>query len=154
MRVPQVERASPTPEWLAERTGRASVFNVRDFGARGDGATKDTGAVVRAVAAGAAAGSGTVYFPPGRYLVAPFNLTSHCTVYLDAKAGLLASTEPDDWPLIPALPSYGQGKKGGPLRRSSLIHGEHLVDVAHRRHGTIDGPAAAKKAAGGWTNGH
>ena len=78
-------------------------------------------------------------------------------MYLDAKAGLLASTEPDDWPLIPALPSYGQGKKGGPLRRSSLIHGEHLVDVVLTgANGTIDGQGAAwwKSRPGGWTNGH
>ena len=37
--------------------------NVRDFGAVGDGRTKDTAAVQRAIDAG-----GMVNFPPGTYL--------------------------------------------------------------------------------------
>ena len=41
---------------------------------------------------------------------------------------------------IPALPSYGQGKHGGPTRRISLIHGENLTNVIITgKNGTIDG---------------
>ena len=91
------------------RSGGAHTFSVLDFGAAGDGVTKDTAAIVRAVAAVAAAGEGTVFFPGGgrRYLTAPFNLTSHCTLFVDAGGTILGSSDVADWPVIPALPSYG-----------------------------------------------
>ncbi|MBB4679940.1 hypothetical protein HNR67_006058 [Crossiella cryophila] len=43
------------------------VFNVKDFGARGDGSFDDTPGIAAAVKA--AAGGGTVYFPPGDFQV-------------------------------------------------------------------------------------
>ena len=146
------------PSWLFARTNREHVFNVVKYGAVGDGVTKDTAAVDRAVAAVKAAGAGTVYFPPlGRFLVAPFNLTSHCTVYIDAGASVIASQTPSDWPLIPALPSYGVAKHGGELRRTSLVHGEDLEDVVVTgANGTIDGQGAIwwHHRPGGYTAGH
>ncbi|MEU3289887.1 right-handed parallel beta-helix repeat-containing protein [Streptomyces longwoodensis] len=44
-------------------------FNVLDFGAKGDGVADDTSAVQLAVNAASAAGGGTVYIPPGRFLL-------------------------------------------------------------------------------------
>ncbi|WP_281278600.1 glycosyl hydrolase family 28-related protein [Streptomyces tateyamensis] len=44
-------------------------FNVRDYGAKGDGAADDTVAVQAALDAAVAGGGGTVYFPAGQYLV-------------------------------------------------------------------------------------
>ncbi len=46
----------------------ANVYNIRDFGATGDGKTLDTDAINKAIAAAAAAGGGTVEFPAGTYL--------------------------------------------------------------------------------------
>ena len=43
------------------------TFNVRDYGARGDGITDDLAAIIKAV--GAAAAGGRVFFPAGTYLV-------------------------------------------------------------------------------------
>eukprot|EP01043_Picozoa_sp_COSAG02_P036941 COSAG02_NODE_2741_length_8123_cov_5.360793_6_plen_219_part_00 len=146
------------PAWIGVRTNREHVFNVVGFGAVGDGVTKDTKAVEKAVAAVKEAGAGTVYFPSGgRFLVAPFNLTSHCTVYIDAGASLVASPVPSDWPLIPALPSYGVAKHGGQLRHTSLIHGEDLKDVIITgANGTIDGQGSIwwHKRPDGYTPGH
>ncbi|WP_095056172.1 glycosyl hydrolase family 28-related protein [Pseudomonas sp. Irchel s3f7] len=45
------------------------IFNVRDFGAKGDGITDDTAAIQRAIDAAAAAGGGQVYAPTGTYIV-------------------------------------------------------------------------------------
>lgn len=159
--VPPVASSGQSGEatfWVSVRTGRQRVFNVVHFGAVGDGVTKDTVAVEKAVAAVKAAGAGTVYFPPGRrFVVAPFNLTSHCTLYIDAGASLVASKLSSDWPLIPALPSYGVGQRGGELRRTSLIHGENLTDVVVTgANGTIDGQGAVwwHQNPGGYTPGH
>jgi polygalacturonase len=48
-------------------------FNVRDFGAGGDGSTNDSPAIERAIdAAGGEDGrGGVVWFPPGTYLIGP-----------------------------------------------------------------------------------
>jgi hypothetical protein len=47
-----------------------SVWNVRDFGARGDGKTDDTGAFQKAMDTARQAGGGIVFAPSGRYLCA------------------------------------------------------------------------------------
>lgn len=46
---------------------RDATYNVRQFGARGDGATDDTKAVLSAMGRAEQEGGGTVYFPSGRY---------------------------------------------------------------------------------------
>lgn len=45
------------------------VFNVKDYGAMGDGATDDTAAINSAISA--ATNGGTIYLPPGTYVVNP-----------------------------------------------------------------------------------
>lgn len=55
--------------------------DVRRFGAKGDGRTDDTIAIQRTIDAAAAAGGGTVYFPPGIYrLTATLNHRSDVTL--------------------------------------------------------------------------
>ncbi|MFC5666503.1 glycosyl hydrolase family 28-related protein [Kitasatospora misakiensis] len=51
--------------------GGTDWFDVRAYGAVGDGAHDDTAAVQGALDAAAAAGGGVVYFPAGKYLVVP-----------------------------------------------------------------------------------
>ncbi|MEE9368643.1 MAG: glycosyl hydrolase family 28-related protein [Pontiella sp.] len=46
------------------------TFNVKDYGAKGDGATDDMGAIVAAVSAANAVDFSTVYFPAGTYAFA------------------------------------------------------------------------------------
>jgi polygalacturonase len=70
------------------------VFDVRQFGATGDGKTLDTDAVNRAIAAAAAAGGGTVVFPAGIYLCFSIHLKSYVHLYLDAGATILAAESP------------------------------------------------------------
>src|SRR5882757_11466273 len=66
-------------------------FNVRAYGAKGDGATLDTAAINAAIDAAAAAGGGTVYFPAGTYPSFSIRLKSHITLYLDSGATLEAA---------------------------------------------------------------
>src|SRR5688572_19785972 len=72
----------------------ARVFNVRDFGARGDGATLDTGAVQAAIDAATADRGGTVLVPAGDFVVGTIELKSYVTLHVAAGGRLLGSPDP------------------------------------------------------------
>ena len=58
------------------------LFDVRKYGATGDGKTLDTDAVNRAIDAAAAAGGGMVVFSPGTYVCFSIHLKSHVHLHL------------------------------------------------------------------------
>jgi polygalacturonase len=68
------------------------MHNVRDFGAVGDGVTKDTAAIQRAIDAG-----GMVFFPPGEYLVGTLFLRSCGGLELAPGAVLRGSPDREDY---------------------------------------------------------
>src|SRR6266704_4353957 len=76
----------------ADQIGAVTAWmNVRQFGAKGDGATTDSPAINRAIDAAAAAGGGTVFFPAGVYLSYSIRLKSNITLYLDHGATIVAA---------------------------------------------------------------
>jgi polygalacturonase len=108
----------------------AKTCNPRDFGAKGDGTTKDTSAIQSAIDACAAKGGGTVRLTAGTYLSAPIVLKSKITLQLDKGATLLGSPDHDDYPAkiefrLPAT----QG----------LVSATNAENVAITGEGTIDG---------------
>src|SRR4030088_2960374 len=60
-----------------------AATSVRDFGAKGDGIAKDTGAIQRAIDGATKQGDGTVLLPAGRYISGPIHLKSNITVHLE-----------------------------------------------------------------------
>lgn len=71
---------------------RHVAFNLTDFGAVGDGVTINTVAFERAMMAISKLGKkggGQLNVPPGSWLTAPFNLTSHMTLFLAEGAEIL-----------------------------------------------------------------
>src|SRR5262245_46643228 len=70
---------------------RALVYDVRSFGAKGDGTTLDTRAINKAIEAAAASGGGTVSFPAGTYLSVSIQLRSNITLQLNPGAIILAA---------------------------------------------------------------
>jgi polygalacturonase len=115
-------------------------FNVRSFGAVGDGTQLDSPAIDRAVAACAEAGGGTVLVPAGTYLCGSIHLRSNIHLLLDAGATILGApqnlnaydfTEP--WTNNP----YQDG--GHCYFHNSLIWGQNLTNVSITGSGTING---------------
>ena len=72
-----------------------AAFNVRTFGAKGDGKALDTPAINKAIEAAAAAGGGTVAFPAGNYLCFSIHLKSNVSLYLDTGATIIAADTPE-----------------------------------------------------------
>jgi polygalacturonase len=73
------------PQALANK-----ICDVHQMGAIGDGHTKDTAAIQKAIDACSVPGGGTVHFAAGTYLSAPLDWKSHVKLQLDAGATLLA----------------------------------------------------------------
>lgn len=73
-----------------------NVYNVRDYGAKGDRTTLDTEAFQAAIDACAQTG-GTVYVPAGEYLIRRIYLKSYVALYLENKAVVVADSSVD-WP--------------------------------------------------------
>jgi polygalacturonase len=86
------------------------IFDVRTFGARGDGKTLDTAAISKAIVAANAAGGGVVVFSPGAYLSGTVELLSNVTLEVRAGAVLQASPKTADYGTISA---YGFGRNYG-----------------------------------------
>ena len=115
----------------------AGVFNIRDYGAAGDGQTLDTRAIQKAIDACAAAGGGQVLLSPGAYLSGTVHLKSHVTLFLDAGATLLGTTDLDQYQ-HPTPPSFLPEARWGKWHRA-LILGDGQEDIMIAGDGVIDG---------------
>jgi polygalacturonase len=114
----------------------AACFDVRQFGAKGDGKALDTVAIQKALdECGKAAG--VVRFPTGTYLSKPLFLRSKTTLQLDQGATLLATDEREDF-LIPEKRSQTNSSSAF----YAFINGKDLSDIAITGQGTIDGSGA------------
>jgi polygalacturonase len=94
------------PMWAADASGPVAApapgatFNVRDFGAKGDGHTKDKVALQKTLDACARAGGGTVVVPAGIYLTGSIVLGAQTTLRLEARASLMGSPDIEDYPIV------------------------------------------------------
>jgi hypothetical protein len=113
------------------------AFNVRDFGATGDGASLETAAINSAMEACAKAGGGLVQIPPGRFVSGTIHLRSHVTLALSAGAELIGTTNLAQYE-APKVPSFMPEAKWGKWHRA-LIVGEGLDEAAIVGPGRIDG---------------
>ncbi|MFP5250572.1 MAG: glycoside hydrolase family 28 protein [Acidobacteriota bacterium] len=126
------------------------AFNVRAYGAAGDGKTLDTPAINRTIEAAAAAGGGLVLFPAGAYLCFSIHLRSSVHLHLEQGAAIVAAESP--------LPGQQTGYNGGaydaaepnspwePYQdyghnhwHNSLLWGENLHDLSITGPGLIYG---------------
>ena len=116
----------------ASRVDAAGTYNVRAFGAKGDGKTIDTAAINRAIETAAAAGGGTVRFPAGNYLSVSIHLKSNIALYIDQGATIVAAeTRPGVAYDAPEPNPWDQFQDFGHSHwHNSLIWGENLENVS------------------------
>ena len=112
----------------------AHVYNVREFGAKGDGATLDTAAVQAAIDAAHQDDGGIVLVPAGDFIVGTLELKSYVTLHLAAKGRLLGSADPAHYRAGNGVPS-GNGN-------IVLLSAANAENIAIEGPGTIDGQGA------------
>ncbi|HEV2455279.1 MAG TPA: glycoside hydrolase family 28 protein [Verrucomicrobiae bacterium] len=118
----------------------ANYFNVRAYGATGDGTSLDSPSINKAIEACAQTGGGTVYFPAGTYLCGSIHLQSNIHLLIDAGATILgapqsmnAYDETEPWVNNP----YEDG--GHCYFHNSLMWGTGLTNVSITGQGMING---------------
>lgn len=130
----RVAPAAPTPDM---------PFDVKTFGAKGDGKTLDTPAINKAIEAAAAAGGGTVYLPAGNYLCFSIRLKSNVGLHLEEGATIIAADTPQGGANAydPAEPNQWDAFQdfGHSHFHNSLIWGDGISNVAITGTGRIWG---------------
>ena len=115
----------------------STLFDPFTYGAKGDGLTKDTEALQRALDACAAAGGGTVMLRGGTFLSGMVTLKSHTTLHLAKGATLLGSRDDADYPAVHPPTANTELAQC----RRALVYAEQATHIRIEGEGTIDGHA-------------
>lgn len=124
--------------------GALNFFNIKSYGAVGNGKVLDTNAINQAVEACSQAGGGVVYFPAGEYLSGSIELKSNVTLYLDSGATILGSKRYGknllllDFDPHENMPFKLYQDPSHSYFHRSLIWGEKVHNIAILGRGTID----------------
>lgn len=126
-RAPQVQ-----PPSFANRT-----FDITKYGAVGDGQTKCTGAIRKAIEACSAGGGGRVLVPKGIFLTGAIHLESNVNVHVAEDATLRFSRDPNDY--LPVVFTRYEGVEC--MNYSPFIYAFEKQNVAVTGPGLLDGQA-------------
>jgi hypothetical protein len=129
--------AASAAERVASTDQGARIYNIRDFGAKGDGKTLDTAALQAAIDACTRDGGGTVLVPAGTFVIGTTELKSNVTLHLAASATLLGSGNGKDYHAIAAIPLEGDSTLGD--GNWALLFAVEGKNITVEGPGTIDG---------------
>jgi hypothetical protein len=115
----------------------ARVYNIRDYGAKGDGTTLDTPAIQAAVDACHRDGGGTVLVPTGDFHIGTLELKSNVTLHIAASGKLLGSADGKQYHAVDAIPLTGDSTLND--GNWALIFAVNAKNVTVEGPGTIDG---------------
>jgi len=128
------------------RGSSAIFYNVKDYGAAGDGKNLDSRAINKAIDAAEVAGGGTVYLPAGNYLSGSIHLKSNISLFIDQGATIIAAPvnaengyDEEEASINTTYQDYGHSHW-----HNSLIWGENLHDVSILGQGMIWGKGLYK----------
>jgi len=111
-----------------------NVFDIRTFGAVGDGATLDTKALQAAIDKCNTSGGGTVLVTGGRYVTGTFYLKNDVTLRVESGAMILGSTNIADYTTDTDRTMYNE-----PYMNRCLIFARDAQNISIEGHGSIDG---------------
>ena len=136
---------------LMPGTSTNAIFDVKTYGAKGDGATIDTPAINKTIEAANTAGGGTVRFPAGTYACYSIHLKSNVVLYLEPGATILAASVPEGGT---ASGAYDAAESNQPWEsyqdyghshwHNSLLWGEGIENIAILGPGRIWGKGLSK----------
>lgn len=112
------------------------TYDIRDFGAVGDGKTDDAAALQKAIDACSQNGGGRVLVPSGRtFLCGPFHLASNIDLHLQPNSRLLANPDESIYTESAFRANRGEGMM--------WISGKDLKNVSITGTGELDGNGVA-----------
>jgi polygalacturonase len=129
------QSAEPNPS--PENNLGARVYNIRDFGAKGDGTTLDTAAVQAAIDACNKDHGGTVLVPAGVFVIGTIEIKSNVTLHIAAGGKLLGSPDGKQYYAADAIPLEGDSTLGD--GHVGLIFAVKADNITIEGPGTIDG---------------
>ena len=126
-------QANPSAEHI---TG-ARIYNIRDYGAKGDGKALDTAALQAAIDACNQEQGGTVLVPAGVFVIGTVEMKSNVTLHIAAQGRLLGSADGKQYHAIETIPLQGDTT----LRDGNvgLIFAVNAENITIEGPGTIDG---------------
>jgi polygalacturonase len=138
----------PASSWGAEEAAEEpsfefAQFNVRTYGAKGDGQSKDTRPIQAAINAAGRTG-GMIHFPAGNYLCGTLRLKSHTVVHLEAGARLIASPDDADFDHYERLDYNSFSDQETTDFNFALLQGRDLDQISIVGPGQIDGNRAKR----------
>lgn len=117
-------------------SAQTSIYNVMDYGAKGDGRHDDASAIQLAIDRCSESGGGKVYFPVSKtFLSGPVQLKDHVEIVMDA--GSVWKANPDE--KVYRLSAFGNNEGEGMM----WIYAKDATDIAITGRGTIDGNGVA-----------
>ncbi|TWP47278.1 glycoside hydrolase family 28 protein [Lentzea tibetensis] len=148
--TPGISEAAPLDPWcevplikarIRPPTFRRKDFLVTDYGAKGDGVTKNTTAFHHAISACHRAGGGRVVIPAGTFLTGGIRMLSNVELHVAKDATLKFSTDPNDY--LPLVLTRWEGTLC--YNYQAFIYAFEQHDIAITGPGTIDGDAPSGK---------
>jgi polygalacturonase len=121
--------------------GQTGIYDVKTFGAIGDGKNLDSKAINKAIETAASVGGGSVFLPAGNYLSGSIHLKSNISLYLDQGATIIATSEnPSEvYDQEEQTVNMTYQDAGHSHFHNALLWGENLHDVSILGPGTIWG---------------
>jgi polygalacturonase len=114
----------------------ARIYNIVDFGAKGDGQTLDTQALKSAIDACFRDQGGTVLVPAGVFVIGTVELKSHVTLRIEAQGKLLGSADSKQY-RASGIPLSGDSTLGD--GNVGLLFAVNAENITIEGPGTIDG---------------